>query len=400
MATAQATLDAIAGALDMSVSLMLESLKYIADKIRVEILALKKKVYDGISAWLNTNYQGLKTLLVVFVGSLVVVGVAALVFLVSKRAAVSVGLKGLQTLDTLSKVKISLALIRGINAVAVQVSDQWRAFVGAMTSTWEVIADTLGVPLAFVTSFFAAWQGMIYSAFMSVGIDPTQAGFAWAQGVNDFLTQVNKRFRDFAANPGSILVYISAWFEEQWAKGVSNTTMGALETIEANLEAIAELNRGIDGIQAGFDGMIAALPDQIEDSFRENAAPILGPINQTIDEIQGHVATIVDEVIPTVQEMIEDTREILKSRMDLIASAAADGFDQLREAWIAGVVDDAVLVSLFGTVPENRLYEGQVSRPATVRLPVLDDVPSPDDPNDWEVGAPSATFGESGRWQV
>lgn len=389
-------------------------------RAKMRILEIKHNIIQKVNDWMAEGYQGIKTFALLLIGGAVIVGIDALIIYATKKAQAKATLAVLKNLDFVSQLRLFVGMLKIYDSILAQLSDAYRQVRAAFIEYWEALAEMLGMPVAFISSFLAAYRDYIVTLYRIAGIAEENAHVDWLVNSAKLFKEINDNFRRFVLNPEEVWNFLYSLELAVDPDAVTEIARGSLETTIETVERVDELFGDVGSLTGKVDALAASLPDEIEETLRKDLDPVLEridavlkPIVKTVTDITGSVLpelyALADAMQADYSEKIAGIKAALESvwaffGMDLPnldaqrrhLSELANGLarDEYRWLDVAGLVaelEERIETEREAPVPTERPEEG-ISVPGRPPIPTAEGAPG------WYVGEDSADTRASPAW--
>lgn len=300
---------------DSLVEAAINGIVFAVDAVAAWLLELRNKALRDIVSWLEVSYRGLKLLLIIVVSGLVLVGVEAVLWLASKRIALAAALAALRSLDSVTKLRMSVTILQGVWAIVVELDDRFRALEDAFVEFGTAFDETFGVATGFIASAAMAYRSYLKALHATIGLPEEQSRLQWFDTVTQWLDKANRSFRTYARHPGKLFGLLESLYLGLTYEDASGTQRASLETIADLLERAEGFTEGLGDVREAIDGIIESFPTEIKDVLAAQIGPYLKVYDDSIARVVKRLDGIFGEVRGEIEGLIALAATPLEERL-------------------------------------------------------------------------------------
>lgn len=308
-----------------TVDTLVDGLIFVFQAWEIAWIYIKKKFRARLTAWLSVGKRGLKLFGLVVVSAVVIMGLSYIRIRAITGSQGRARYRAFQTLDDIAKIRMMIAVAQGINKVVRVLSPEWKKLTTALANAWGAVGDAVGIPMGVMFGIFSSYKSFLYSGYALVGVKPGRAEEDFWSHITGVVEELDTNFWKYVRNPGGIMQYIDDNFLVPIADDVSAGSLAALESINANLVEINKVRDDLEDVGESFVTLLEALPDGMKEAIETEVGPWIEGMQTAWQTLSDIVDPLMETIIPTLEDLIRDTR------ITLAEQAAAEA-EKLAEA--------------------------------------------------------------------
>jgi len=333
--------DAINKAISWLVDTVLRPIvDWVTDAIQwliAEVRYWKHKFFEMLAEWLENDWFFLGAIaativlavtwpkIITWLGQLsVVVTMKALWEQLKKKLVSIIDLQKIIQLDT-------------INTMLKVIWPEWRAMMSQLSDVVSALAEELGQGTGYIHAYFSVIHGTALTINAFTGADPELGELAAFEHTNTLLTDINKNFRKYAHDPGSIVTDIIDYMIDHQGGELRDAQTATIDAIRDNYNRVKAVNDALHDFQGRIEHFISIQPEEMQKIVSERLQPIVDTLSDALYVMDTQIMPKIDSIIDALElqsERQERINENILSRLDdpygLLAQAELFGEDDRR----------------------------------------------------------------------
>jgi len=201
----------------------------------------------------------------------------------------------------------------------------------------SALAEELGQGTGYIHAYFSVIHGTALTINAFTGADPELGELAAFEHTNTLLTDINKNFRKYAHDPGSIVTDIIDYMIDHQGGELRDAQTATIDAIRDNYNRVKAVNDALHDFQGRIEHFISIQPEEMQKIVSERLQPIVDTLSDALYVMDTQIMPKIDSIIDALElqsERQERINENILSRLDdpygLLAQAELFGEDDRR----------------------------------------------------------------------